>query len=147
MARVTSPQRQQVLDHTSKVQDWVTEFVRFLAVEGEDRVHASHDPSRSQTQRARDAARAVGASLLGYLIHSSVESARDMPGASRLLYLSTVVRGAIQETDPTDPGQAALSIYAIRFVHVIDDWRVYVASVSGDSRALDVDFPDDLDEV
>lgn len=147
MARVTSPQRQRVLDHTSEVQDWVAEFVRFLAVESDDRVGASHDPSRSLTQQARDAARAAGASLLGYLISSTVESVRHLPVVSRLLRLSTVVRGAIQEADPTDPGQAALSIYAIRFIHVVDDWRVYLASVSGDHRALDVDFPDDPDEV
>lgn len=147
MRRVTSPTDAAIVEHTADIQHWVAEFVQFLQKESADRFRAARDPRRSPAQQKRDAARATGASLLGYLISSTGESVRELPDSVGLLRVSTAVRGAVQEADPTDPGQAALSIYAIRFVHTIDDWRVYVASVTGDHHPLSVDFPDDPDEV
>lgn len=135
------------LDHTADVHDYVTTFAQFLSQEAADRIAASRSATRLSTERLRDEARAAGAMRLAQIIRDIRQDFQHQPVASGLLALSTALRRAIAEADPTKPAEAAVAIYAIRLIHVIDDWRVYVASLGASHKPLAVDFPPDPDEI
>ena len=105
--------KQLALDHTAETHEYVTSFENFLIQEAADRMAASRSPGRTHTQRARDAARAAGATHLANIIRDVRQDYGQLPVASRLIVLSTAARRAIAEADPTLPAQAAVSIYGI----------------------------------
>ena len=139
--------KQMAMDHTATIDDYVTSFERFLVEEAADRVEASQRKGRTAAHQARDAARAAGAMRLAKVIRDARRDSQHLPVASGLIVLSTLARRAIAEADPTIPAEAAVSIYAIRLIHVIDDWRVYIASLGGNHKPLNVEFPPDPDEI
>ncbi|MGZ0711312.1 hypothetical protein ACWPKO_23590 (plasmid) [Coraliomargarita sp. W4R53] len=138
---------QSALGHTSDIQEYVENYVQFLIAESNDRVAAARDPRHTPTEQERHLARGLGAAAFAHLLRELLSRLRDVPVATGLLIISAAARSAIQDADPTNPAAAAISIYAIRLIHVLDDWRVFVAALGGSHKPLRVDFPPDPDEI